>query len=496
MEASLGAAAWEGFQLVFAWPNILYPTIATLAAMGFSFVPGLSSVTLLALAVTLTISWDPLHVMLVFGALTGGATFMGSITAILFNIPGSASNAATMIDGHPMAQQGRARTAIACSAASSALGSTIGIGAFILLLPFLRQLILSFGPAEFLMLAIWGLATIGLLTGRSILKGISAALLGILLATVGLDQATAQERFTFGLLDLQDGFALVPVVLGIFAIAEMLQLTTRTREAVADRAELAGGVKEGLLAPFRNLGLLIRSSITGTVVGMIPAVGAIVAGFLAYGQAVQSARDRSRFGKGDIRGVLAPEAAHDAKDGGSLAPTLALGIPGSEGAAVLLVALTVHGLIPGRELLSQQLPLVFVLVWSLFYSNWLTSILGLALTTPLSRASFMPAKRLAPLILVFASVGAFAHRGRFSDVVIAFLFGIGGFFLKRNGWPRIPLVTALVLGPLFETNLRLTLGLEAAGRLNFFSRPLIWILLGLIILTAGWPRLREGLHRP
>ncbi len=496
MDASIADAAWQAFHLVFSWPNILYPTAATLLAMVFAFIPGLSGTTLMALVISLTFAWDRLHIMLIFGALTGGATFMGSITAILFNIPGSAPSAATMLDGHPMAQQGKARTAIGCSAAASAVGSTLGVVLLVVLLPLLRRFILAFGPAEFLTLSIWGLATIGLLTGPSILKGLTAAGLGLLLATIGLDQRTAQLRFTFGVQELQDGLHVVPAFLGIFAIAEMLSLVAGKRNNITGGAPLSGSLREGIGSIFRHFGLLVRSSVIGTVVGMIPTVGATVAGFLAYGHAVQGARDRSRFGHGDIRGVLAPEAAHDAKDGGSLAPTLAFGIPGSEGTAVLLAALTVHGFVPGREMLTSQLTMVFVLIWSLFFSNWLTSLLGLAVVRPLASVSLLPVKRLAPLVLIFAAMGAYVYQGSFSDVAVAFVFGIGGYFLKKHGWPRIPLVTALVLGPLFETNLHLTLGLQQAGRINFFARPVVWILFALMVLTFARPGWRKGLQRP
>jgi putative tricarboxylic transport membrane protein len=492
---SIAEAAWQGFLLVFSWPNILYPTVATLLAMVFAFLPGLSGITLMALAISLTFHWEPLPVVLIFGAFTGGATFMGSITAILFNIPGTAPSAATMIDGHPMALQGKARTAIACSATASALGSTIGVALFIALLPLLRRFILAFGPAEMLMFAIWGLATIAAFTGRSLPKGLAAAALGLLFATIGFDPRTAELRFTFGWPDLHDGLNVIPVFLGLFAVAEALRLAAGARSLGGARLDLRGSMKEGILAPFRHFGLLVRSSITGTVVGMIPAAGGTVAGFLAYGQAAQSARDNSQFGKGDIRGVLAPEAAHDAKDGGSLAPTLVLGVPGNEGTALLLAALTLHGIVPGPELLTAHLPLVFALVWSLFYSNWLTSLLGLALTRPLHRLPAVRLDLLAPFILLFAVLGAYAARQRFSDVLIAFAFGLLGYFFKRFGWPTVPLVTALVLGPIFEINLHLTRGLHHSGRIDFFARPLVWILAVLMILMFAWPRLRSVPNR-
>ena len=496
MDSSITDAAWQGFQLVFSWPNILYPTVATLLAMVFSFLPGLTGITLMALVISLTFSWDPLRIVLVFGALTGGATFMGSVTAILFNIPGSAPNAATMLDGYPLTQQGKARTAIACAATSSALGSTIGILMLVLLLPFLQRFILAFGPAEFLALAIWGLAMIGMLTGPSLVKGLAAAGLGLLLATIGLDQSTAESRFTFGIPALQGGLDVVPVFLGIFAIAEMLNLTASGRRDIVTGSTIGGSVRDGIAETFRHPGLLLRSSILGAVIGMVPAIGATVAGFLARGHAIQSAEDRSRFGHGDIRGVLAPEAAHDAKDGGSLAPTLAFGIPGSEGTAILLAALTLHGLVPGRELLTMHLPLVFALIFSLFYSNWLTSVLGVLVAGPAARSTLIPVGLLAPLVLTTAALGAYIHQGRFSDVVIAFVFGVAGFYLKRNGWPRIPLVTALVLGPFFETNLGLAMTLQRTGGIDILRRPVVWILMALVVVTLGWPKLRERLHRP
>src|SRR5215213_10294939 len=378
-------AALQGLALVFSWPNILYPVVGTLLAMVVSFLPGVSGVTLMALALPLTFSWTPLEVVLLFGALVGGATFMGSVTAILFNVPGSAPSAATLIDGHPMARQGEARTALACAATASALGSTIGIGVLILLLPVIRPLLLAFGPLEFLLLCVWGLTTIAMVGGRPV-RAWAMAGLGLALAFVGRDPRTADARFTFGTDYLQDGLAVVPVLLGLFAVAEIMQLVASGRRTIAvddGGGRLGGSMGAGILSVVRHPGLLLRCSLLGTVIGMIPGVGGTVASFVAYGHAVQTARPPSRFGDGDIRGVLAPESAHDAKDGGSLLPTLAFGIPGSEGTVLLLAALSLHGLAPGRALLEIQLPLVFVLIWALFLSNWLTSLLGLAVSGPL-----------------------------------------------------------------------------------------------------------------
>ena len=497
MDASIIDAALEGLRLVFSWPYIVYPIAATLVAMMFSATPGLNSSSLMALVIPMTYAWDPLPVMLVFGALVGGATFMGSVTAILFNIPGKASNAVTLLDGYPMTQQGQAKTAIGCAAASSALGSTLGIAVLIGLLPIMRQAAVALGPAEYLMLAIWGLTTLAALTGNSLVKGLIAAGLGLQLAFIGHDPRTAEPRFTFGIDYLQDGLSLVPVLLGLFALAEVIDLMVSGRETLSGQRrlqDLTGSVTEGVRSVFRHFGLLVRSSFIGVLVGAIPGIGGSVAGFVAYGHASQTARDRSRFGKGDIRGVLAPEAAADAKDGGALVPTLALGIPGGTGTAMLLGVLTLHGLNPGRELLSNNLVLVFVLIWSLFLSNWLTSLLGLSLVTPMARLSTLRTSRLVPVILTLAMLGVVQYRGLAADAVCAVAFGLVGFMMKRHRWPRVPMVIAMSLAPLFETNLHLTLRLQALGRIDFWSRPVVLVLLALIVLNMFLPALLTKLR--
>jgi len=489
------AAAVEGLRLVLAWPNVLYPVAGTLLAMCVAFLPGVSGVTLMALAVPFTLFWDPLPVLLLFGGLVGGATFMGSVTAILFNVPGTGPSAATLVDGYPLARQGQAKTAIGCAAMASAMGSSFGIFILIALLPFMHQAIMAFGPPELLMLLVWGLTTIALVSRGSIARALVATGLGLLLAFVGQDPRTGEPRFTFGLLSLWDGLRLVPVMLGIFSVAEMIDLARSDRLSVSGFArveQLAGSVRDGAMSVFRHFGLFVRSAAIGTFVGIVPGVGGTVASFLAYGHAASSSPEPRAFGRGDIRGVLAPEAAHDAKDGGALIPVLAFGIPGSDATAVLLAVLLLHGIAPGRELMTDRLPLVFVLIWALFLSNWLTSILGLLLVTPLARLTTIRLGRLAPLGMALAVVGAFVDAQRFGDVVVAVLFGIVGYYMKRHGWPRIALVVALLLGGGIERNLQITSSLHALGRLNLWGRPLLVLLVTLALINLTLPRLRAA----
>ena len=497
MDSGVIDAALEGLRLVFSWPYFIYPLAATLLAMMFSAIPGLNSSSLMALAIPLTFSWDPVLVMLIFGAFVGGATFMGSVTAILFNIPGKTQNAVTLLDGYPLTQQGQAKTAIGCAAASSALGSTFGIFILIGLIPFMREAAMALGPPEYLMLAIWGLTTLAALSGNSLLKGLAIAGLGLQLALIGYDPRTAELRFTFGFNYLHDGLSLVPVFLGVFALAEVIDLMVSRRETLSGQLrvqDLSGSVGEGVRSVFRHFSLFLRSSVIGTVIGAIPGVGSSVASFVAYGHASQTATDRSRFGRGDIRGVLAPEAANDAKDGGALVPTLALGIPGGTGTAVLLGALTLHGMAPGREMLTDNLVLVFVLIWSLFLSNWITSLLGLSLVNPMARLSTIRTTRLMPIIISLSVIGSLQYRGMIEDVVCAVFFGVIGYLMKRYDWPRIPLVIAMALAPLFETNLHLTLRLQELGRIDFWSRPVVLVLILLTLTNFLLPHFLGKLH--
>lgn len=494
MTPSVLSGAWQGLTLVLSWPNILYPVAGTLAAMVVALMPGLSGAALMALAIPLTFGWDPLHVMLLYGALLGGATFMGSVTAILLNIPGTAPNAATLIDGYPMAQNGQARTALAASATASALGSTFGVMVLIALIPVIAIVIPKVGPPEYLLLAVWGLLAIGTIVRGSVAKGLVAAGLGLMVSFIGFDPRTADLRFTFGSLYLQDGLNVVPVFLGLFALAEVIDLSASRRLTISGRTtveELGGSTVEGIVSVFRHGGLFLRSSTIGTVVGMIPGLGGTVAAFIAYGQAAKSDR-AGTMGTGDIRGVIAPEAANDAKDGGSLLPTLALGIPASAGTAVLLGVMAIHGIRPGQELLNEQLPMTFALIWALFLSNWLTSAVGLGVVRPLSRLTVVRTRRLIPPILILAVLGALAFRGRIADVWVAVLFGVAGYLMKKHHWSRVAFVMALVLGPLFELNLNLTLDLQRLDRIDFWTRPSVLVLIGLIALTTipTWARRR------
>ena len=488
------SALAEGLGNVFSFPNILIPVLGTLLSMVSSFLPGIGGSSVAAIVILLTVTWDPVSVLLLFGAMTGGATFMGSVTAILFNIPGNSSAAAAMLDGHPMTRMGLPRTAIACAATASAIGSLVGVVVLMMLLPVVRPFLLEFGPLERLLLGIWGLSTIAAIPNSSALKALAVTALGLLAAAVGSDPGTSLPRWTFGSFGLFDGFDMIAVLLGFFTVTELMGWRkSYILSAPPDLHRKRDSVLAGIKAVFTHYRVMLQSSVIGTVVGIIPGVGGTVAGFVAYGQAVQSAKDdRSQFGKGDIRGLIAPEAAVDAKDGGSLLPALAFGLPGSEAGVILVTVLAIHGLVPGTPMLTVDLGLTFTLVMALLLSNILTSVVGVALAPALGRLTRLPVDRIALPVLIASLVTVVQLNGALVDLYTVVGFGIFGYLLKHFDWPRVPFVIAFVLGSFIERNVALTSQLVGLGRINFFERPAAIIISLLIVVSFVWMARKKG----
>ncbi|MGB0498859.1 MAG: tripartite tricarboxylate transporter permease, partial [Rubricella sp.] len=486
----------QGFANLFAFPNIFIPILGTLVAMVASFLPGIGGSSVAALLIVLTITWDPIHVLLLFGAITGGATFMGSVTAILFNIPGNSAAAAALLDGHAMTRKGLPKTALACAATASALGSLVGVAVLLALLPVVRPFILEFGPLERLLLGIWGLSTIIAVPNTSAAKALGATLLGLMVAAIGSDPASAEPRWTFGFLGLYGGVDLIAMLLGFFTLTEIMGWRRNyTLAAAPDMKGPRDSVLAGIIAVFRHYGLMIRSSIIGTVVGIIPGVGGTVAGFVAYGQAIQTAKERREdFGKGDIRGLIAPESAVDAKDGGSLLPALAFGLPGSEAGVILVTVFAIHGIVPGLPMLTTELHLTFTLIIALLLSNILTSVVGVAAAPGLARLTHLPIDRVALPVLILGLLTIVQLNGVLADLHLAILFGVFGYLLKHFDWPRVPFIIAFVLGGFIETNLALTVRLTELGRIDIAEQPVAIAIVLFIAVSFWWMARRKRIR--
>lgn len=480
-----------GIDLLFTFRGVMYLCLGVVVGMVFGAIPGLGGVTAIALLMPLTFSMEPGEAITLVGGIMGATSFGGSIPAILINAPGIALNAATCFDGYPLARQGKAGMAIGAAAAASTLGGIVGIFTLLLIIPIAKKIVLAFGPPEFFMLAILGLSAIAISTGGAFLRGLIAATLGLVLAFVGYDAVSGGVRFTAGSEYLFDGIPLVPALVGIFAIGEMINLTTRGGSVASSKNTVSiGGVGEGVKAVFRNWPILIRGSAIGTFVGALPGVGGTVASFLAYSATVQVSRNPDSFGKGNIQGVIAPESANNAKDGGSLIPTLSFGIPGSAETAIFLGVLILHGMEPGPMLLLEHEGIIFSLVLAVFASCVLASLIGLALARHLALITLIDVHILVPSVIAVALVGVYALNGNFDDVILSLVFGILGFAMARFRFPRITLVIALVLGELAERSFHQSLRMNSGDWDVFFTRGISLALFVAVVLCLVLPAIR------
>ncbi|HBW34160.1 MAG TPA: tricarboxylic transporter [Desulfosporosinus sp.] len=486
-------AALQGLTSVFQITTLIYMLIGVCFGVFIGFIPGLGGNFVLSILIPFVIKMAPEQALaFLLGAHAVVATG-GSISAILFNTPGSGPNAATIFDGFPLTQQGKAGQAIGLALTSSALGGIFGALVLVATLPVLRQVVLAFGPPEFFMLAMLGIAFIAVLGGSSLGKALLVGGMGLLLSFVGLDPSTGIVRFGLGTLYLWDGVHLVPVVIGLFAIAEMFELGVKKGALVQGEVkQVKGDVLEGVKLAFKNWFLVLRCSVIGSLVGIIPGLGGDVACFMAYGHAAQTSKHKELFGKGAIEGVIAPESANNAKEGGSLVPTLGFGIPGSSAMAILLGVFMIIGIQPGPQMLTQELDIVFLMVWTIVIANIIGAVIGLFAANTLAKLTFLRGSILVPIIFVLAILGAYTTNSTFGDVILVAVFGLLGYGMKVFGYPRAVLIIGLVLGSIAEKNLHLSLKLYHE---SFILRPITLLLLLAIILTIGTPIIKNFLKK-
>lgn len=474
--------------LEYAWPALAYiltPNSLWLLALGamlgfvFAVLPGLSGPQVMALLLPITFTMPSADAMILLMGASGVTGFGASITAILINAPGTSQSAATSFDGYPLTKQGRAGYAIGASATASLVGALFGVCILMLILPLAREVVLAFSYPEYFMMAVMGLSMIAILAQGNPWRAFIAGGIGLCLSFMGFDPMTGAIRYTFGWDYLWDGAQLIPAIIGLFGIAEAISLFQKRGSISRERPDSSmRGVWEGVVSVFVHWGTTLRGSMIGTLVGVVPGVGGSVANILAYGQAVATAKDKSKFGKGDIRGVIGPEAANNATDGGGLVPTLVFGIPGGLEMAVLLGALTLHGINPGPRLIIDYPDIALMLIYALVISNVFIAIVGLMLSKPMTYLTLIKTVYIAPVIMVLGLVGAYAANGYVEDVLVTLGFGVLGYLMMRYDYSRIALLIALVLGSLLQTSFHQTNDLWGVGA--FFTRP---ISLGLFLVT-------------
>ena len=474
--------------------SFVFVLIGVLLGLCFGIIPGLGGTTALALLIPITFSMDSLDAMYLAGGVMGATSFGGSITAILLNTPGTAPNAATTFDGYPLAQQGRAGEAIGASATASAMGGLIGLVTLMLFIPLAKEIVLLFGPVEFLLLTILGLVAIAVSSRGKLLRGLIAGGFGLIFAFVGVDTVSGHTRFTLETDYLWDGIPLVPTLTGLFAISQMIELSLKGGSVVTESVNIGNltGLWQGVVAVFKHWTVLLRGSLIGTIIGAIPGLGGTVASFIAYTSTVQSSRDPSSFGKGNIIGVIAPESANNAKDGGSLVPTVAFGIPGSAETAVFLGILVLHGIDPGPTLLLENEREVYGLIIALTLSAVGASLIGLLTARWLVKITFVNVNILVPLVVTISLTGVYVLEGKPGDVILALVMGIVGYLMIRFDYPRLTLVIALVLGETAERSFHQSLMISDYNIVGLITeRPQAVFLVFATLLTLLLPALRK-----
>jgi TctA family transporter len=471
---------------------LLLLAVGVIFGLVVGFLPGLGGVVVLVLLMPFIYNLEPGQALALLWGAHVAVCFGGSISAILFNVPGSSKNVAACFDGYPMTQNGEGARALAASAMSSLLGGFFGALVLLISLPVIRPIILVLGPAEYFMLALWGISVIALFTSGSFLKGLAAAGLGLLIAFVGMDPMTGTPRFTMGLIALWEGIDFPSAVLGMFAIAQMIELSINGGAIVKRQAPAeTSGPMQGIKDTFKNWFLVVRSSILGVFIGALPGVGGTVGNIISYGQAVQTSKHPEKFGTGISEGVIACEAAVASNEGGGLIPTLTFGIPGGEGPAILMIALLIMGIAPGPEMMTKHLDIVLLMVWIIVFANVLATGIGLALAKKLVRISSLPGTALIPFVFVICLIGAYAVNRSFSDVIIAVVFGIIGYYMKKYDYSRANLIIGMVMGSMIERYYHISVRLF--GNVFFVTRPIALGLLIVIIVTTAFPLYRK--HR-
>ena len=478
----------QAIAFVLQWQNLAALAGGTVYGIIIGVLPGLGPSAGMALAIPLVMTWHPATALIFMGALYKCSNYGGSLTAILVNTPGDASNAATILDGYPMCQRGMGGVALGLSATSALVGGTIGMICLIYAAPFLADFALEFGPAEYFLTAVLALSLIAAVVQGATIKGLIAAGMGLLLSTVGFDVIAGHLRYTFDWAPVEDGIPLIQALVGLFAVTQALVLA-ESAASISRLAELSGSFWEGVRTYFRHPLIMVRASLIGLFVGILPGVGQSSAGLLAWADAKRVSKHPETFGEGEPVGVIASETATNSCMPGDLVCTIALGLPGSVGAAVFLGVMIIFGIVPGPLVFMNQPEVIYSLFVALLLTSFLIFIIGMTVARRLAVVTLLPNNVIVPLILVVSLLGSFAIRNEMSDVFISLAFGALGYVMLKGGFTPIPLLLGLVLGEMVETNYHRALLISGGSYSIFYASVICKILILLTILSLVGPYL-------
>ncbi len=469
--------------------EIIWIIMGTLIGIGVGVLPGLGAATALSLLLPLSFDMATGAAIAFLMGIFVGAVYGGSITSILLNIPGSATSVATMFDGYPLTVKGQSLTALGASILSSSLGGVVGALFLMLVSPYIANYFIHNmdSPAYFWIVFIALTAMVSAL-GDDRIKGAASALLGFMVGTIGTDVITSRIRYTFGNPYLMDGIGLIPLILGLYAFSHIMSLSLKTEEeSISKISSLQGSLWNGFKQTIINYKVLIKSIVIGITIGVFPGIGGATSNLIAYYNAKKSNNQEDTFGKGDIRGVIAPEASNNGSVASSLMPTFTLGIPGGASAAILLSVLMIHGLTPGPLLFEREADFVNHIFLIILIANVLLFPIALLTLRHFAKISLVKINIIIPIILTFIIYGTFGIRSLLYDVIILFVFAILGYCFKKYDIPSVPFLIAFILGPMFELNLRRALMAGDNNVLILLSRPLHWILAIILLLIIIGP---------
>lgn len=463
-----------------AEPSILlYLFMGVIIGSLLSVVPGVGGLMGIALLLPFTFSMSSVEALTFLVAAMAVMSTSDSIPAILFGVPGTPTSMVTVLDGYPMSKRGEAGRALGAAFTSSVIGGIIGAAILLVIIPVVMPLLMGARSPELLAFCILGLAMVGVLAGGSMAKGLGAALIGVLIAFIGQEDQTATLRWTFDTIYLWDGVNILIVALGIYAIPELADLAIQNKSIApdGDRKNFSGA-KQGARDTMNNIWPVTRNSSLSSLLGIIPAIGPAVIPWMVYSYTTLRTKGENQFGKGDVRGVIASESANNATVGGSLLPTVALGVPGSAPMALLLGAMLLHGVAPGPDMLNRDLDLTYLMIWGIVVANVLGGAFALMMARPLSKVVFVRSSILVPIISIVVFIGAVQSTRQWEDGLLLLLIGLVGWIMKRVRWPRAPLFLAFILAPLVETYYFISMNVHGWA---WAQRPVV---ASLLILTA------------
>ena len=453
-------------------------------------VPGLGSKIALTILIPFTGHLAPYVALAMYLCVSEAASFGDTIPAVLFRTPGTAGAAATAIDGYALCQKGKAGYALGAGAMASFVGAMLGLFVCILFIPWLAKYVLAFAPPEYFWMAIIGISIIAVVSRGSLAKGLLSGFIGLIISFIGYDIITGKTRFTFGIIYLEDGIRFIPAMLGLFAVAEMFKLSLRTSQLeMASDVDPTKGVWEGCKEVFRHPMLTVRSALIGLFIGAVPGAGKAVASFFSYLITIRTSKHPETFGKGDVEGVIASEAANNASGGGggALIPTLTLGIPGSSGMALILAGMMFLGIRSGPSFIIFNAPMMYAMFAGLFIGIIIALILNLIVIKPLSKTVEISPEILVPLVLILAFLGSYALRHSLFDMFVALIFGILGYFMDRYGYSTVCMVLAMILGPIAQESFFQAWKIGDRSFTIFFTRPISTGLIVFLVLSMLGP---------